>query len=238
MDRRESSAKDAYHHWSHYHRVLAEVLDDARDGKLTSHWRAELRAYALGLPKLGGRTARGREAATAGEDANHLPALGADGCLIVNQAGIAAALVEVADETERLHQVYACAMLDVARQPAALWEPYVARGDWRAALDQWYADRIAIFEQAHALAGAELNASTEVRDCLPAQQRDVIEARYRAGIHAGSAGDGGWRDWFVSRIESWAQTEQQVKLRRCMMSGDNFSEWEKLPRTWTATDAH
>ena len=28
------SIKDRYNHWARYHRVLAEMLDDARDGKL------------------------------------------------------------------------------------------------------------------------------------------------------------------------------------------------------------
>lgn len=101
-----------------------------------------------------------------------------------------AALVAIDNETERLHQLYACAVLDIARCGQALWEPYAARGDWRSALDQWYADR----------------------------------------VHAGAGTDTAWREWFVSRIESWQPTDLRKTLRRHMMSGDNLTEWEQLPR--------
>jgi hypothetical protein len=46
------SVSDQTNHWAHYYRVLAEVLDDVRDGKLTVRWRAGLHAYARGLPRL------------------------------------------------------------------------------------------------------------------------------------------------------------------------------------------
>jgi hypothetical protein len=209
------SAKDQYNHWAHYYRVLAEVLDDARDGKLATRWREELHAYALGLPRL--------------------RAVAADGCLMVGQGRAAAALADIDDETDRLHQLYSCAVLDVTRRKRALWEPYAAQGDWRGALEEWYADRIATLEQSRSIDRAEAARNGGQPQAVSAQQRDVIEAKYRAGIHAGSGTDSDWREWFIGRIESWQPTDLPKTVRRRMMGGDNFSAWEQLPHSWTAT---
>ena len=229
------SVKDTYNHWAHCHRVLAEVLDDARDGKLATRWHDELRAYALGLPRLGGLGSRRPQTATRTGSAGDGPAaLAADGCLLVRQGHAAAALAGIDDETVRLHPLYACAVLDVTRRQRSLWEPYVAQGYWRCALHEWYTDRIATHEQSRALDGAEALHHSGQQQALDAQQRDLIEAKYRAGMHAGSGSDDGRREWFIGRVEGWEPTDLRTTLRRRMMSGDNFSAWEKLPHSWTA----
>jgi hypothetical protein len=227
---------DEYNHWASYHRVLADVLDDARDGKLVARWREELRAYALALPRLGALTPRsGQTPTTDSGGASRPKVLAADECLMVSDGGAAAALANIDDETERLHQLSACAVLDVARRDRASWEPYAAQGDWRRALDEWYADRIATLEQTRYIAGAEPRCDGGERQVLAAQERDVIEAKYRAGVHAGAGTDTDWREWFIGCLESWQPTDLRAALRRQMMSGDNFSAWQRLPHSWTAT---
>jgi hypothetical protein len=232
------SGKEQFNHWAHYHRVLAEVLDDAREGKLAPRWRQELRAYALGLPRLGALQAprRGRmpTATDAGDD--QPKALAADECLMVSGARAAVALADIDDATERRHQLCACAELDVTRRTRALWEPYAAQGDWRGALDEWYVDRIATLEQSGDIASAERRRTGGQWRGLVAQQRDVIEAKYRAGVRAGAGTDKDWREWFIGRIESWPPTDLRETLRRRMMSGDNFSAWERLPHSWMVTE--
>jgi len=125
--------------------VLAELLHDAREGKLVTRWREELRVYALGLPRLGASTPRSEQPTATGNIARK--ALASDECLMVSAGHATAALADIDDETERLHQLYTCAVLDVARRKRASWEPYAAQGDWRRGLGRWYADRIATFEQ-------------------------------------------------------------------------------------------
>jgi hypothetical protein len=153
---------------------------------------------------------------------------------MVSEGRAAAAVADIYDETQRLHQLYACAVLDVARCKPALWEPYATQGDWRGALDEWYADSIAALVQSGNVAGAEPRRDSGQLWALAEQQRDVIEAKYRAGVHAGAGSDPSWREWFVGRVESWQPGDLRETLRRRMMSGDNFRAWERLPQNWTA----
>jgi len=215
------TSRDQYNHWDRYHRVLAEVLDDARDGKLAPNWREELRIYALGLP---GRDRDGR-----------LRAMGADRCLMLGDECAATALADVDDEPDRMRQLYACAVLDVARGGCAMWEPYAAQGDWRRALDEWYADSIAGLDHADNIVGAEPRPEGGERRHLTAQRRDLIEAKYRAGIQAGGGSDTGWHDWFVDRVEAWRPTDLRKTMWRRVMSGSDFSAWQRLPDSWVAT---
>jgi hypothetical protein len=110
-----------------------------------------------------------------------------------------------------------CAWLDVAHLDAALWEPYAVGGDWRAALDAWYAASMDAFEE-HLL--TVVHASGRFCGVGLSElifRRDMIEASYRAGIAAGAGKDNGWRDWLATRSAERWEPERADCYRMAML---------------------
>lgn len=94
----------------------------------------------------------------------------------------------------------------LAQFPAAVWEPNQAGGDWRLALDAWYAASKAAFTAAD---GAEAVRHGIVAAEIP----DLLEASYLAGIEAGTGVANGWRDVLVERMQRW-ENERLAGLYR------------------------
>jgi hypothetical protein len=97
-----------------------------------------------------------------------------------------------------------CAKLDVGQLEAALWEPYAAGGDWRAALDAWYAASMNAYAS-YVLVVVKTSGRFRGIDRYELVfRRDMLEASYRAGLAAGTSEDNGWRDWLATRsAERW-----------------------------------
>jgi hypothetical protein len=117
----------------------------------------------------------------------------------------------------------------LAPQP---WEPYAAGGDWRAALEAWYRDRLAVHDRQHrhhqersaAPRPFRPPADTEFAALMACRQadtaallvigyerkRDRIEASYRAGLAAGGD-DQDWTGWYRQRIiDTWDRRHDEI----------------------------
>lgn len=144
--------------------MLGEVLDDARDGLLLVDWRARLRA----------RTDAGW--------AGIVGAAASDDCLLTGKGRTA--LTALTDDRRRRAALYLCALRDLSLLPSEEWDPFVADGDWRRALDAWYADRISVIDKMQALPGAD--ARTDPGSARQASAlRSDIERRYLGGMANG-----------------------------------------------------
>lgn len=122
------------------------------------------------------------------------------------------------------------AVHEVAMTPAADWEPYAARGDWRRALASWAAAMHDLIRHQYrtkrwlsdlgrrgvtpaALTDRQIieaNTSNRLDAVLEAREHDAIEASYRAGLAAGGeAAD--WRGWYRARIiETWSPADDST----------------------------
>jgi hypothetical protein len=117
----------------------------------------------------------------------------------------------------------------LAPQP---WEPYAAGGDWRAALEAWYRDRLAVHDRQHRHhqersaaprpfrppTDTEFTALMACRQADTAallvigdeRKRDRIEASYRPGLAAGGD-DRDWIGWYRQRIiDTWDQRDDEI----------------------------
>lgn len=116
------------------------------------------------------------------------------------------------DVAPGLREVYATVVNELADLPPQPWEPYAAGGDWRAALDAWHHDSLAVLDTYHQgqmsdaqtphprfapADSAELNereaqrqvVATDLATNLERAARAVIEHSYRAGLAAGENPD-------------------------------------------------
>jgi hypothetical protein len=76
-----------------------------------------------------------------------------------------------------------------------------------------------------------------VPDTRITQLRDIVEAKYRAGLCAGMGIEDDWRDWFFDRVRSWKLTDVRHRTWLRMVRGDDFSRWASLPAYWTSLPA-
>ena len=136
------------------------------------------------------------------------------------------------------------------------WEPYVAGGDWRAALAAWYRDSLQLHQWQWEQQAAErewrprwLRGSDErhvERERVKhARSRDALEASYRAGLAAGGETED-WIGWYRRRItETWdrrtavALHDPELTLawldgRGEWLEGRGAADMQRLPAYWTS----
>ncbi|ORW12226.1 hypothetical protein [Mycobacterium kyorinense] len=134
--------------------------------------------------------------------------------------------------------VQACAALDVAHIPPAAWEPYAANGDWRTALDAWFAAASAALDDA-ALADRVIRLARPDRTSVGVEEfkleqlrieHDLLEVSYLAGIEAGTGVDSGWRDRLAQRLEQWSERSRRDQYRLALLNHDT-AHWPHAPST-------
>lgn len=233
-------------HTSHYTWVLGDVLTAAREGRLSLTWRADLIARTMNPPPrrsifepLGGGThtlaaiLSGTPVASAPPPPPPKPVAGPvlKSC-VLGQRGRGPCADLDADT------VQTCAALDVAHIPPAAWEPQAAKGDWRAALDEWFAAASAVAADA-ALAARVIrlarpdSTSAGVEEYRLDQERierDLLEVSYRAGIEAGTGVDNGWRDWLAERLHHWGDSQRRRQYHLALLNHD-MPHWGHVPST-------
>lgn len=121
---------------------------------------------------------------------------------------------------------------EVATMPPQKWEPFVADGDSRAALDAWYNATLLLDEYRQTTHAAASSSRLSILDQYVWQNmHDLWGASYRAGLKS-MGYDIDWANWYHTRIESrvppTAASRAQHKLdwpalRRYL---------ERLPRYW------
>lgn len=132
---------------------------------------------------------------------------------------------------------------EVVCMPTQLWEPHAASGDWRAALDAWYAacrqlsDWYVCFMRENRTASpaaAHIWAQSDAQTARHAQfTLDQLHASYEAGLTAGGVGDG-WRDRYRARLAQAPEDSSQL-VTAILQLVDNEPEClEKLPVYWIA----
>lgn len=129
---------------------------------------------------------------------------------------------------------------ELVTMPPRPWEPYAAAGDWRAAINAWYADTLAIDEYrrqpldpllAEHMDSIGLGARISLRPDVEAMLRALREASYRAGLAAG--GDNDFADW-----QEWLDAQMKALKSPQRDSGRADSEavrqhLQQLPTYWT-----
>ena len=128
---------------------------------------------------------------------------------------------------------------EVAGWPRRPWEPYAANGDWRAALDAWYEDRLAV-EATYETAGwqglVKLYPTETESGWWHRQQRcrDTLGAWYRAGL-AGGGEPIDWTSWLKQRISLREETDpRRIQGRERSLTAVDSCRWmEVLPDCWT-----
>jgi hypothetical protein len=131
------------------------------------------------------------------------------------------------------------AMHEIATMPPQLWEPYVAQGDWRAALNAWHTASLELEEYVEALrtrpapslavaAGISFTspAGGPLGQHVRALLADMRTASYQAGLAAGGD-DVDWQAWLRSREGAYPAKKGPTdwgRLRQAL---------EQLPDYWT-----
>lgn len=117
---------------------------------------------------------------------------------------------------------------EMATMPTRPWEPYAAGGDWRAALDAWYADTIALDEyRKQSVNPPNATALNKIHGKTEAMLRDLSEASYRAGLAAGGETND-WQVWLNSRMQA-----RQAPRTRPSDPEALRHHLEQLPDYWT-----
>lgn len=234
-------------HTNHYAWLLGDVLTAARDGRLSSTWRADLIARTMNPPPrrsifepLGRVSSPVSNPLFAGTPVDSAPpqppkppvaGLVLKSC-VLGQRGRGPCADLDADT------VQTCAALDVAHIPSAPWEPHAAKGDWRAALDAWFAAASAVAADA-ALAARVIRLARpdptsagveEYRLDQERIERDLLEVSYRAGIEAGTGVDNGWRDWLAERLDHWGDSQRRKQHHLALLNHD-MPHWGHVPST-------
>jgi hypothetical protein len=157
-------------------------------------------------------------------------------------------------ETASLHPLSGPALLKAAQAlqaaPRAPWEPWIAQGDWRRALESWFGASLALLDEDD-LRHARLRATEpdlpgtpptgdptittestaaemeqeQLRVAAQRRHRDSTTAWYLAGLAAG--GDLiDWQRWYLARTSRTPESPWTA----------NFPEWlQQLPAYWTET---
>lgn len=167
-------------------------------------------------------------------------------------------------EDPRIREADEMVINELATMPPAAWEPFVADGDWRRALQAWHQAAIEIHDSFEILrrdarrdrdemddvteiAGDEddiehLIRSSSLRssaDALHDRNRDEIEALYMAGLAAGGD-DVDWISWFRNRIQqsdevSFSNVASNTEILRRLDMPEVQAGMEMLPDYWCKT---
>lgn len=130
---------------------------------------------------------------------------------------------------------------ELTTMPVRPWEPYAARGDWRAALDAWYADTLAIDEYRRQPVDPLLSDHLGLTDLgaritpgVDALLQALQEASYRAGLAAGGeAGFDDWRSWLDTRIRALQSSADLPTTDRSANPRALRQHLQQLPTYWT-----
>jgi hypothetical protein len=156
-------------------------------------------------------------------------------------------LIATADSRRRPHSpgfqrhddVTSVIAIEIADWPRRSWEPYAAGGDWRAALEAWYQDELAVQDIYEDMAREHLVTPepTETAWWRREQRcRDRLGASYRAGLAAG--GDAvDWVGWYQQRIRGREETDPARIWVRDRIAADvpelgPTPSMEQLPQYW------
>ena len=217
-DAAEQLSSDARPHLHGYLRMLDGQLRGARTGRLSPTWRHGMASFARFFPP-GVATDDPLRAVC---QPTPTPAMFVDpvltGCLMrlpaaERQEHIISAKVAGVD------LLAACAWFDVAELPFAAWEPHQAAGDWRAALDAWYRDKLRV----HDLVQRARRHDADGLASDAGMQRDLIEASYLAGLASGTGTDNEWQDWLTGRTYQWADKGQAERYRLSLLDPDRWA---------------
>lgn len=130
--------------------------------------------------------------------------------------------------------------MEIADWPQRPWEPGAAGGDWRAALEAWYQDALALQDTYEGFGRQKLVTpeATETQWWRREQRsRDWLGASYRAGLAAGSdAVD--WIGWYQHQIRRREETVAARIRGRDRLAAEvpllRATTWlEYLPGYWT-----
>jgi hypothetical protein len=137
---------------------------------------------------------------------------------------------------------------ELATMPTRAWEPFVASGDWRTALDEWYSDWVTLddYRVKHErrpqdpIAGMvtpfykALNESPDIARGQQARDRAWVfinimwGALYRGGLAAGGMKIN-WREWVEEQAQA-LRPEDRARVLGLKCGGLNV---EQLPAYWT-----
>lgn len=136
---------------------------------------------------------------------------------------------ESADIPDVLRATHTAVVDDLTALPPQPWEPYIAGGDWRAALDAWYHDSIAVQDlhyrtrttprptefrppnnPAHIAHQDQSDAGDHERARLDkARENARTEAFYRGGLAAGGE-DSDWITWCRQCAKTWDSRDTYI----------------------------
>lgn len=189
-------------------RLWIRILAEARDGTLSPTWREEL---ASDVAKPVETTA-----AVRGQILGVLPLFAFD-----------------ADS-----DIDALVVHELVTMPLRPWEPYAARGDWRAALDAWYADTLAVNEYRRQPVDPLLSehvgiAGSRIAPGIDDMLTTFWEASYRAGLAAGGEdGSGDWQAWLNTQMEAHQSVANLPLTGRPADPEGLRQHLQQLPRYW------
>lgn len=133
---------------------------------------------------------------------------------------------------------------ELTTMPIRPWEPYAAHGNWRAALDAWYADTLAIDEYRRQPVDPLLSDHLGIADLgsrivpgLDAMFQTLWEASYRAGLAAGGETTGGpdddWQAWLDNRMKTQQLAASPSFTGRAANPAGLRQHLQQLPTYWT-----
>lgn len=165
-------------------------------------------------------------------------------------------------EDPRLREADEMIINELRTMPPAAWEPFVADGDWRRALQAWHQAAIEVHDSFEILrldarrdrddiagsvdladdAAAPLTRNTTLRsstDAVHARKRDEIEALYLAGLAAGGD-DVDWISWYHNRIRelgdvSFSNVPSNTEILQQLDDPENQAAMQMLPDYWRTT---
>lgn len=151
---------------------------------------------------------------------------------------------------------------ELRTMPPAAWEPFVAEGDWRRALQSWHQTAIEVHDSFEILRldarrdrddmtgsveladdeATPLTRNTSLRsstDAFHARERDEIEALYLAGLAAGGD-DVDWVSWYRNRIQklddvSFSNVPSNTEILQQLDNPDVQAAMQMLPDYWRTT---
>lgn len=157
-------------------------------------------------------------------------------------------------EDPRVREADQLIINELATMPPAAWEPFVADGDWRRALEAWHQAAIEVHDSFEVLRHDGRRAvdcpvdptalpETGLRqsrrssaDAVYGRRRDEIEALYLAGLAAG-CDEVDWVDWFSKTIQQWHDVStrgvtNKTEMLLLLESPEVRASMQMLPTYW------
>lgn len=158
-------------------------------------------------------------------------------------------------EDPRIREADEMIINELRAMPPAAWEPFVAEGDWRRALQAWHQAATEVHDSFevlrldarrdrdelddHEAAPQHVNRTTSLRsstDAVHARKRVEIEALYLAGLAAGGD-DVDWISWYRNRIQilddvSFSNVPSNTEILHQLDSPDVQAAMQMLPDYW------